>query len=207
MRHDHWHRPLPQGPEPGDPDRRRRPGGVRVLGRIWQALSRRGSRRGLLPDGVATRPLRRHHRRVRRGELPHRPTRVSGRGNPHRRLGRDGCGSGDPDRPRCRSGRHRRRAQPGLGARLPVPGVRRRLDGDVRIRPRVRHMRRGSAGDPRGDGRVALRQPRADRADGDRRDEVERDQPAPRVQEHAALRQCRGVRVDRRARRDGSDLS
>ena len=45
------------------------------------------------------------------------------------------------------------------------------------------------------------------RTRGHRRDEVERDQPAPRVQEHTSVRQCRGVRLDRRARRDGGDLT
>ena len=39
------------------------------------------------------------------------------------------------------------------------------------------------------------------------RDEDERDQPAPRVQEHPTVRQCRGVRLDRRARRDGGNLA
>ena len=45
-RHDHRRRPLPQGPEPGRADRRRRPGGVGVLGRVgsartwWRASAR-----------------------------------------------------------------------------------------------------------------------------------------------------------------------
>ena len=50
----------------------------------------------------------------------------------------------------ARSGRHRRRAQPRFGTRVPLPSVRRRLDGDVRIRPRMRRMRRRGAGDQRG---------------------------------------------------------
>ena len=149
VRHDHRHGALPQGPEPGHQDRRRRPRGVGVLRRIGTAVSRRGRRRGLLPGGVATRPVRRDHRRLRRGELPHRPARVAGRGDPHRRIRGDGRGGGDPGRSPRRARRHRRRAQPGLGTRVPVPGVRRRLDGQLRIRPRVRRLRRRGARDPR----------------------------------------------------------
>ena len=83
-------RPLPQGPEPRHPHHRRRPRGLRVLGRLGPAVPRRGRRRGLLPATWTTRPVRRRHRDQRRGELPDRPPRVRGRGHPHRRVGRDG---------------------------------------------------------------------------------------------------------------------
>ena len=43
-------------------------------------------------------------------------------------------------------------------------------------------------------GRAALRQPRPDRARGDRADARQRRQPAAGVQEHAAVRRRRGVR-------------
>ena len=156
---------------------------------------------------MATRPLRRDHRRLRRGELPHRPARVAGRGDPHRGIRGDGRGGGDPGRSPRRARRHRRRAQPGLGTRVPVPGVRRRLDGQLRIRPGVRRVRRGRARDAGSDGRAALCEPGPERPRRHRRDEVAWDQSAARVQEHTTVRQRRGVRLDRRARRDGSDLA
>ena len=79
---------------------------------------------------------------------------------------------------RRRARRHRRRAQPRLRSRLPVPGVRRRLDGQLRLRPRVRR-RVGAVLETRGDGRAALRESWAGRPRSHRRDEVERDQPVP----------------------------
>ena len=45
--------------------------------------------------------------------------------------------------------RHRRRAQPRLRPRLPVAGVRRRLDGQLRLPQRVRPVRRRRARHPR----------------------------------------------------------
>ena len=148
VRDDHRRRPLPQGAEPGDQDHRRRPRGLGVLGRIGPAVPRRGRRRGLLPRGVGPRPLRRRHRHQRRGELPHRPPGVRGRGHPHRRLGRHGGGRGDPGRQAGRPRRHRRRAQPRLRPRLPVAGLRRRVDGQLRLPARVRRVRRRRARRP-----------------------------------------------------------
>ena len=52
VRHDHRHRPLPEGAEPRHPDRRRRPGGLGVLRRLGPPLPRRRRRRGLLPRRV-----------------------------------------------------------------------------------------------------------------------------------------------------------
>ena len=81
----------------------------------------------------------------RRGELPHRPAGEPRRGHPHRRVGRHGGRRGDPGRQARRARRHRRRAQPRLRPRLPVAGVRRRLDGQLRLPPRVRRVRRRRA--------------------------------------------------------------
>ena len=60
---------------------------------------------------------------------------------------------------RGRSGRHRRRAQPGLRSRLPVQGLRRPVDGQLRLHPRVRPVRRRGARHPRRHAVAAVRQP------------------------------------------------
>ena len=55
------------------------------------------------------------------------------RGHPHRRVRRHGRRRGDQGRQARRTRRHRRRAQPRFGPRLPVPRVRRRVDGQLRL--------------------------------------------------------------------------
>ena len=62
-RHHHRHRALPQGAEPGDPHHRRRPRGLRVLGRHRPPVPRGGHRRGLLADHLRPVGGRRGHRR------------------------------------------------------------------------------------------------------------------------------------------------
>ena len=109
--------------------------------------------------------------------------------------GRHGRRRGDPGRQAGRTRRHRRRAQPRLRPRLPVARLRRRVDGQLRVPARVRRVRRRRARRPRRHGRAALRQPRPDGARGDRADARQRRQPAPGVQEHAAVRRRRGVRA------------
>ena len=73
---------------------------------------------------------------------------VRGRGDPHRRLGRDGRGRGHPGGQAGRARRHRRRAQPRLRPRLPVAHLRRRVDGQLRLPARVRGVRRRRARRP-----------------------------------------------------------
>ena len=135
VRLDHRHGALPEGAEPGRADHRRRPGGLGLLRWLRPSLPRRGGRRGLLPGGLGARPVRRRHRHQRRGELPHRSTGVRGGGHPDRRIRRHGGRRGDQGGQASRSRRHRRRVQPGLGARLPVACLRRRVDGQLRLHP------------------------------------------------------------------------
>ena len=62
---------------------------------------------------------------------------------------RHGRRRGDQGRQGRRPRRHRRRAQSRLRPRLPVAGVRRRLDGQLRVPHGVRPVRRGGARHPR----------------------------------------------------------
>ena len=120
---------------------------------------------------------------------------VGGRGHPHRRVRRHGGRRRDQGGQAGRARRHRRRAQPGLGARLPVACVRRRVDGQLRLHPRVRGVRRRRARGARRHGRVALRQPRADRARGDRADAAptaSRSSPCARTRRRSPPPRCRG---------------
>ena len=134
VRHDHRRRPLPQGAEPGDQDHRRRPGGLGVLRRLGPArTSSRASARTSSPPPGNPSCYDEVIADQRRGELPHGPPREPRRGHPHRRLRRHGRGRRDPGRQGGRARRHRRRAQPRLRPRLPVAGVRRRVDGQLRL--------------------------------------------------------------------------
>ena len=67
--------PLPQGAEPGRADRRRRPGGLGVLGRHGPAVPRRGRRRGLLARRPST---RRSSTASSRSATPTRSSRPAG---------------------------------------------------------------------------------------------------------------------------------
>ena len=106
---------------------------VGVLRRLGSALPRRRRRRGLLSGRVAT-------------ELYDDVIAVSDEESflTARRVSQaEGSSSAAPagwwrrrsGSPAAPARRHRRRAQPRFRARLPVPGVRRRLDGQLRIRP------------------------------------------------------------------------
>ena len=96
--------PLPQGPQPGDPDHRRRSRGERPVRRHRPALSHRGDRRGLLPrhlrriDGGRVGPGERP-RRLRDG-APHHPRG----GHPVGRIVRDGDGRRAQGRPGADAG-------------------------------------------------------------------------------------------------------
>ena len=73
-RHDHRHRALPQGAQPGHPDHRRRPRGLDLLLARGAPVPRRGRRRGLLARDVRPddrRPLRERLRpRLVPGDAP-----------------------------------------------------------------------------------------------------------------------------------------
>ena len=85
-RHHLGGRALPEEPEPGDPDHRRRPGGLGLLGRQRAALPGRGDRRGLLAEHL--RPVGRRPGRhgLRPRLVPHRPAGHPGGGHPGRRV-------------------------------------------------------------------------------------------------------------------------
>ena len=154
-RHDHRHRPLPEGAEPRRAGDRRRPRGLGVLGRHRPPVPRRGHRRGLL--ALHLRPVGGRRRRDGDRDAESSP--------PRRRVTREEGlligGSGgtavhaalDVGRePRSRRGR--RRAHPRLGPRLPVEDLRRRLDGRPRVPARGgpdrgrRARREGRLGSP-----------------------------------------------------------
>ena len=203
----HRHGALPQGAEPGDQDHRRRPGGLGVLGWLRSAVPGRRCRRGLLPGRVGARAVRRGDRDQRRGELPHRPARQPGRGHPDRWIRRHGRGRRDQGGEAGRTRRHRRGVQPRLRPRLPLPRVRRRVDGELRVPARVRPVRRGRARHAQPDARLAaLRQPQRDGAGRDRADARQRCEPVAGLQEHPAVRGGRDLGIGRRARADGGDL-
>ncbi len=171
-------------------------------------VPRRGRRRGLLPRRRGSRSCTTTSSPIsRRGELPHGPPRVAGRGDPHRRIRGHGRRGRDPGRQARPARRHRRRAQPRLRPRLPVAGVRRRLDGQLRVRSRVR--RSASARCSRRAGRWPSCSTSTPARPCARRSSVMKANgisQLPGVQEHAAVRQRRGVRLGRRARPDGGDL-
>ena len=131
------------------------PAGSVYSGGSGRPVPGRGHRRGLLAHhlrSVAGRPGGADHRR---GQLPHGPAGHLRGGPAHRRLGRHRRGRRPRGRPRPRARRPGGRAHPRLGARLPVPGVRRRLDGGLRVpagrgphgrrRPRVAGRRHPAA--------------------------------------------------------------
>ena len=140
-RHDHRHRPLPQGGlrRPGA-GHRRRPRGLGLLRRHRPAVPGRGRRRGLLADDV--RPGRSATRSSRS------PTRTPS--TMTRRLAREegllvggSCGMAVVAALRVaargRPGRRGRGAAAGRRPRLPVEDLQRRLDGRLRLpaaRPR-----------------------------------------------------------------------
>ena len=90
---------------------------------------------------------------------------------------------------------HRRRARPRLGARLPVEGLRRRVDGGLRVPAHVRSLRRRGARRPQ---RVAppahLREPRglgARRRRADARARASRSCRSPRTSRPSLPPRCR----------------
>ena len=117
-RHDHRHRALPQGAQPGHRDHRRRPGRLDLLERRGQAVPGRGRRRGLLARDVRPddrRPLGHGHRQRR---LPHHPPPGAGGGPARRRLERHG----DARRARGRA-RHRRPERARSSSCCPTAGA------------------------------------------------------------------------------------
>ena len=204
VRHDHRRRPLPQGAEPRRPDHRRRPRGLGVLRRIRPAVPRRGRRRGLLPGGLGARPLRRGHRRsaTRRASSPPAGCRevegilIGGSGGMAVAAAIQVAKRAGPDdivvvlNPDSGRGYLSRVFDDEWMANF---GFLRECDECVGAVLDTRHVAE----------RAALRQPRPDRAPGHRADARQRRQPAAGVQEHAAVRRRRGVRVGRRARADG----
>ena len=141
-RHGQRDRALPQGDEPGDRDRRRRPGRLDLLERGRPPVPRRGRGRGLLARDVRPRDRRPLGHRLRPGQLPHDPPARARGGHPHRRLGRARGrgrprGRGDDRRPR-RAGR---RDPPRRRAQLPLEDLQRRVDDAVRL-PRARRAAR-----------------------------------------------------------------
>jgi hypothetical protein len=144
-RHHHRGGSGAQGPQPRGADRRRRPRGLGVLGRLGSPVPGRGHRRGLLA----------HHLRPggrRRGDRHQRPRLVhdgpagGARGGPaDRRLRRHGGGRGPAGGCGGLTRRPGGRADPGLGPGLPVKGVRRRLDGVAGVPRQRRPDRPGRA--------------------------------------------------------------
>ena len=144
----------------------------------------------------------------RRGELPHRPPGVA-----RSRASSSAVPAAWPSPPRSASPSGPRPttsswcSTPTPGRGYLSPRVRRRVDGQLRLRARVRAVRRRRARHPRRDGRPLLYvNPDQHGARGDRADAGQRHQPAAGVQEHAAVRRRRGVGLGRRARADGGDL-
>ena len=78
----------------------RRPGGLGLLRRLGQALSRRGHRRGLLADDLRPEGGRPGRHGERHRLVPHRPASRRRRGHPRRRLDR-----APPSGRRCSSAR------------------------------------------------------------------------------------------------------
>ena len=163
-RDDLGRRPLPEGAQPGDPDRRRRPGGLGLHVRGDAPISRRGHRQGYVARDDVPRRRRSLGARLRPRLVRDRAAALARGGDPRRRLG------GDDDLGRARGGEGLRpgRADPDDPARLrpllPLQVLRRQLDAPVRV-PRAEgaraHDRRGAALQARRGARGA--RPRHDR--------------------------------------------
>ena len=195
VRHDHRRRPLPEGAEPRRPDHRRRPRGLGVLRRLRPAVPRRGRRRGLLPGGLGrpsctTRSSRSATRRASSRPGGCREVEgilIGGSGGMAVAAAIQVAKRAGPDdivvvlNPDSGRGYLSRVFDDEWMANF---GFLRECDECV-----------GAVLDARGDDdRAALRQPRPDGARGHRADARQRRQPAPGVQEHAAVRRRRGVR-------------
>ena len=88
-RHGLGRRPLPEGAEPADPDRRRRPGGLRLHLRGDASVSRGGDREGHVARDDGSRDRRPLGARLRPRLVRDRAAAGARGGDPERRLGRD----------------------------------------------------------------------------------------------------------------------
>ena len=194
-RHDLGRRPLPEGAQPRDPDRRRRPGGLRLHLRGDAPVPRRGDRQGHLAGDDVARRRRPLGPRLRPRLVRDRAAARARGGDPRRRLG----GNDDLGRARggegLRPGREDPHDPPRLRPLLPVQVLRRQLDAPVRL-PRAEGAR---ADDRRG---APLQARRGARRPRPRHDRVARqgrrgDRPDAALLDLAAAGRARASRSSR----------
>ncbi len=119
--------PLSQGAQPERQDHRRRPGGLRAVGRLAEAVEGRGHRRGLRAQDVQQPAGRRMGPRRRRRVVPHGPRTGAARGHPGGRLQRHQRGRRPALRPPADEGRRGGRRDLRHRPQLPEQVLRRRL--------------------------------------------------------------------------------